>query len=171
MFVTWILTVPSVMVRRPAMRLLLSLSAIALSTSSSRGVSSERCMRCGEHRRHRRRDVVVAAVDGAYGLEHVVAQAVLLQEIAAGARFEGAIDLLVPVVRAQDHDPRLGGFAADGLGHGHAVHLRHAEVREQDVRTELAKEVHGLASVFRLADDLEVRLAVDQETRPMRTTA
>ena len=46
-----------------------------------------------------------------------------------------------------------GGFAAYFAAHGKAVHQRHTDVGNNQVRVERFAQVHALQPVFRRADD------------------
>jgi len=63
--------------------------------------------------------------------------------------------------RRQQQDAGREGVALDDVEHVEAVECRHENVDDRDVRERAADLLQGLAAVGRLADELEVRPALD----------
>ena len=69
---------------------------------------------------------------------------------------------LVEVERRQHDDPRRVGPSEDLGGRRETVHHRHPDVHQHDIRPGAGHEIDRLASVPRLADDIEVGLRREQ---------
>ena len=145
---TWFFTVPSARKSFSAISLLLSPRASRPSTARSLPESgSTRCC-CARGRglrqpgkgvhhlaRHGGLERRAAACDGPHGRCQLRAGDVL-QQVAARARAHRLEDQLVLVEGRQHEDLRARRPTADPPRRLHAVHLRHADVHEHDVRCE-----------------------------------
>ena len=85
----------------------------------------------------------------------------VLEQERARARPERLVDVLVEVERRQHDDARARAAAGDLARRLDAVEARHADVHEHDVRAERVGLGDGLVAVARLADDLDVRLGLE----------
>ena len=106
----------------------------------------------------------VAVGDGADSVEQLLGGRVL-QEEPAGPGFQGREDVFVEVEGGEDEDPDPVG---DGVGQQmrgglDAVHHRHADVHEHDVRHVEAAGRDRLRAVARLGDDLHVLGGIDED--------
>ena len=135
-------------------------------------------LEAGRHRRPGRRpaDEAVEQAPGHLGREQRVARhrrahapdellgRRALQEEAARAGAYALVQVLVEVEGGEDHDARVrlgaGQDAARGLD---AVHHRHLDVDQDDVRVQLAHRLDRLAAVAGLADHLEVVLGLEHQ--------
>jgi hypothetical protein len=110
----------------------------------------------------RRGEQRLALRDDADACGELLGRHVLEQE-AARAGSQRLVDVLVEVERREHQHPH--GRVAAELGHPprrlDPVELRHADVHQDDVRLELAGELHRLGAVGRLADHVEVVLGVE----------
>ena len=70
--------------------------------------------------------------------------------------------LLLLDERGHGHDLGLGALGLDPADGGDAVHVRHQQVHQDDVRLEPAGHRHALGAVGGLADDLDVVLVVEE---------
>ena len=92
----------------------------------------------------------------------------VLEEEAAGARLERAVDVLVEVERRDDHhgerilDGRPGQRAR-GL---EPVELGHPDVEQADIGPQLPGQRHGFPAVARLTHHLDVGLGVQDHAQP-----
>ncbi len=104
----------------------------------------------------------VAGRDPAYRGEDLGGRGVLEDE-AGGARAQGPQYLVVGVEGGEDDDLRGVLAGPQPFGGGEAVHRRHPDVHEHDVRAGAADERLDLAAVGGLADDLDVVGAAHHE--------
>src|SRR3954447_13369640 len=117
-------------------------------------------------REHSRCEHGVARGSGADCFDELFPSHVLEQERArAGA--QGVVDVLVEIERRQDDDARVQTCGDDAPRRLDPVDLRHPDVHENDVRSEVASERSGFGAVRRLADHVHAGELEDQaETRP-----
>ncbi|EEF24634.1 conserved hypothetical protein [Ricinus communis] len=92
---------------------------------------------------------------GADGRQQLPAQHAL-EQIAGGAGGDRALRQHVALVRGEHHDAGVGEFLADGDGGVDAVHVRHLDVHQRDVRLQAAIRLHGLHAVRGLLQQLHV---------------
>ena len=90
----------------------------------------------------------------------------VLQDVARRAGLEGRGDLLLLDEGGHGHDLGLGPLGLDPADRGDAVHVRHQQVHQDDVRLEAAGHRHALGAVGGLADDLDVGLEVEEDPQP-----
>ncbi len=91
----------------------------------------------------------------------------VLQEEPARAGAERLVDVLVEVERREDENARpLVAAVEQAARRLEAVHVRHADVHEDDVRVELARGLDGLGPVGGLTDDLHVVLGLEDHPEP-----
>ena len=105
-------------------------------------------------------------MSGPDGRSHLVGVRVL-QQVAGGARLEGGVDALLLGEGRQRHHLHVGVAGADLTGGLDAVDGRHLEVHEDDIRSSpfgvpLREQSKRPRSAVRVADDLEVRLALEE---------
>src|SRR5205814_7097711 len=88
----------------------------------------------------------------------------VLQQEATRPGPQRAVDVLVDLVRRDDHDAGAAqrGVGADLGGRLDPVEAGHADVHQHDVRPGPADHGEGVQPVGRLADDLDLGLAVDR---------
>src|SRR5699024_3286613 len=104
----------------------------------------------------------IAAGDHAHGGDEVLGGGVLEEE-SAGTGAQGGEDVFVGVEGREHDDPRVvAGHREDRAGGVEAVEARHPNVHEDDVGGGAADEVDDGRSVLGAADDLHVRLRVEQ---------
>src|SRR6185437_6087082 len=139
---TWILTVPSDRNKVSAISRLDRPWATRPNTSRSRPVSAARAS--------------VAAAGGGD----------VLEQEATGARAQAGVDVVVKVERGQDEDPGAGQFGGDLAGRGDPVGAWHADVHEDNLRAQGPRHGDGGGTVARFADDLDVRLGVEDHLEP-----
>ena len=89
------------------------------------------------------------------GVDHVCQQRVL-EQVAPRAGFQGLPDVAVPVVRREREHVRGGKLGGDRANRGDAVHDRHTQVHEHDVRAPFAAQRHGPDAVLGLGHQLEI---------------
>src|ERR1022692_674575 len=109
-----------------------------------------------------RREQRLAGRDDPYRVEEPLGGDVFEQE-AAGSGAQRVVDVLVQVEGGQDEDarpiePGAPGGAAELPGGLDAIHARHADVHEDDVRAQFAADGHRLGPVAGCAEDREVWL-------------
>ena len=68
---------------------------------------------------------------------------------------DGGVDVLVEVERREDHDPGVGSAGDDSPCRLDAVDVGHADVHQDDVRPERARELNGLRAVLGLTHHLD----------------
>ena len=90
----------------------------------------------------------------------------VLEHVTRRSGLEGGGDLLLLDERGHRDDLGLGPLGLDPADRGDAVHVRHEEVHQHDVRLKPAGHRHALAAVRRLADDLDVVLEVEEHAQP-----
>src|ERR671914_513023 len=78
-----------------------------------------------------------------------------LEQESGGARVQGAEDVVVLLEGGEDHDLHLRERGQQLASGGDAVEVRHPHVHEDHVRFRQPRAVGGLASVARLADQLD----------------
>src|ERR1019366_3323759 len=81
----------------------------------------------------------------------------LFQDVAANAGFERAIDFLVAIVAGEGDDLGLGIDLANLFSGLDAIHPRHTQVHQRDIRTELAERIHRVAAAAGLGHQLHIR--------------
>ena len=144
-------------------------SATCRSTSSSRAVSGSSPM-CSASR---------AATAGGMRLRPAwtwrIASTQLLgrhglQQVAARAGLERALDLDVALERGEHEDARLGELRADRAQRLDPVHVRQPQVQQRDVRPVSAELLEALAAAGRLRDQRHVRLAPTSAAIPWRSS-
>ena len=118
----------------------------------------------GEQPGDGRVEVDLAGVGGADGGGDLLGLGVL-EDVAGRAGLEGGGDLLLLDERGHRHDLGLGPLGLDPADRGDAVHVRHQQVHQDDVRLEAAGHRHALGAVGRLADDLDVGLEVEEDAQ------
>ena len=89
----------------------------------------------------------------------------VLEDVAGGTGLEGGGDLVLLDEARHRDDLRLGALGLDSADRGDAVHVRHQEVHEDDIRREPAGQGDALAAVGRLADDLDVVLEIEEDPK------
>ncbi len=100
-------------------------------------------------------EVGVAGRGGPYRADQLRRGGVLEQEARAPSR-QGPQHVLLLSERRQDQHPRVGpGPAQFGQG-GQPVHDRHLDVQQDDVRAVRPGQLHRVAAVPRLRDDVDV---------------
>src|SRR3954464_12586356 len=183
---TCVLTVSGDRYSRPAMSVLLSPSATRDTISLSRSVSTSRetgrrpgAPSCGWGRERAmrlrggaaggaERGQRVAACHDPDGVQQLLRFHALAEE-AARPRPQRSEYVLVDLERGQDGAPAGGQLRSpgDGLRRGEAVHPGHADVHEDDVRTQFGGQPHRLGTVAGLPHHLDVRGAAEErgETR------
>src|SRR5207342_3536326 len=87
-----------------------------------------------------------------------------LQHIAGGPRGERLADVGRVVLHRQHEDAGVGRLDPDLGGGIDAARPGHDDVEQHDVGLELARHPHGLLPIARLADCLEVVLALEEES-------
>src|SRR5262249_27333417 len=110
--------------------------------------------------RDRRRQERLSRRDDTHALDELLRRHVL-EEKAARARAQRFIDVLVEIERRQDKDARLDPAREDSLRRLDAVHARHPDVHQHDVRQYALREVDRLGSVAGFTDDVDVRVSVE----------
>jgi hypothetical protein len=92
----------------------------------------------------------------------------IFEQEATGASLQGSMHVLVEVEGGDhDDDQRVVHLWAGQLpGSLDTVHLGHAYVEQAHVRAELTRECHRFAAIDSLADDLDVRLSVENHREP-----
>src|SRR5699024_2277859 len=107
----------------------------------------------------------IARGDHPHGMDQLLRRRVLEQE-AAGPRLQGVVHVVVDVEGGEHQDPwwGRGGEARcpDALGRLDPVHLRHAHVHEDHVRSEPRRPCDRLPAVGHLPDHAQVLLCVEQ---------
>jgi hypothetical protein len=105
-------------------------------------------------------------VDPSDGLQQPIRLAVLEQE-AAGAGAQRAVDVLVELEHAEDEDATPGrpGVAEDAAGGLDPVAAGHADVHQDDVGAQFPREPHGLGTGSGLARDREPGRRLDQRAQ------
>ena len=97
------------------------------------------------------------------------AGASILEQEAARPRAQRTVDVLVEVER-REHEhavaPASWVVGTDQMRGLETVEHRHADVHQDDVREDPAREIDGLAPVGCLGDDLQLVLGVDQRGEP-----
>src|SRR5581483_2248369 len=109
----------------------------------------------------RRREQRVAGPHQLDGGDQVLGRHVLQKE-PRGPLCQGPVHVLVQVERGQHQHPDVGSGADDLPGGLEAVHHRHPDVHQHDVRPVLEHRRDGRRAVRRLARDLEARRLQDQ---------
>ncbi len=108
----WVFTVASEMYSAAAISLLLLPPTISCSTSVSRAGQRGRAHALRQPLGDRGRDARFAGVHGADGIHQFVARHAF-QQIAAGARLQGAVNILIPIEGGEHDDARLGKIHPD----------------------------------------------------------
>ncbi len=103
----------------------------------------------------------LALLDGADGC-HQVGVGLGLQDVARSAGLERLEQVALVVVHRKDQDRDLGRLLADLARGLQAGELGHLHVEDREVGALADREVAGLGAVGGLADDLDVRLALEQ---------
>ena len=130
--------------------------ATCCSTSTSRSVSALVGDVLGELRRDLVRNALLAGVHLPHRLDQLLRRHVL-QQVAARAGRERALDLDVALERRQHHDARVGELGADRDQRVDAAHVRQPQVHQRHVGPMLAEQLDGLAAGRRLRDHRHVR--------------
>ena len=88
-----------------------------------------------------------------------------LDEKPARAGAQRRIDVFVQIERGEDQYVDTGGLrvGADAAGRLDAVHVRHADVHEDHIRSPQAGQEHGFGAGARLAHGEQARRGVDQD--------
>ena len=169
----WVLTVLMLMFMSSAISWFVHPLATGIRISSSRLVSGSRGSAAGDPpvfpaKAVRSRAVMLGAISASpsaaawNGLTKQFRPRVLEQEPASTCP-QGAMHVLIEVEGSDDHHRE--GFIdigpGDLAGRLNPVDARHPDVEQTDVGTELAGEFHRLTAICRLADDLDVRLGVE----------
>ena len=94
-----------------------------------------------------------------------------LRDVAGGAGLEHPEHLFVAVLHAERDDRRSAAEPLDLADHVETGGALHAEVDEGHVGRELPGEPDGLAGLARLADHLEVGLALDDQANALTDDA
>jgi len=100
-------------------------------------------------------------MDLADGAGHFVARHVL-EEIAAGPRFERPLDVHIAVPGGQRDDPCLGELGPDDSNGLDSVHDRHTEVHQCDVGLVLPPRFDRFAPIGGLGHQGEVGIGRDE---------
>src|SRR5689334_15093828 len=90
--------------------------------------------------------VAFAGVDGADGLQQFVVQ-YILGEVGEKARGQRAADVLVSAIGGEGDQARRGELGANRDGGFDAVHHRHAQVEQGDIRGVSAEHLYGVGAV------------------------
>ena len=92
----------------------------------------------------------------------------VLEQESEGARPERCVDVLVEVERGDHHDGEGVGDGRTGEGPGRldAVDPGHPDVEEAHVGAQAPRQLDGSPAVSGLADDLDVRLGVEDHREP-----
>ena len=163
---TCTLTVSSEMNSRSAMSLLrLPLGDVAqhLDLARSQGLLSRVL---GELRRHVVRDPLAAGVDLADRLDQLPRRHAL-EQVAARAGRERALDLDVALEGREHDDASVGELGADGGERVDAAHVGQAQVHERHVGPLRPVLLDASRPVRRLGHELHVGLRVDQRADPL----
>jgi len=97
--------------------------------------------------------------------DQLLGRSVFEQE-AARARSQRLVDVFVEVERRQDqHRGRALSVSEDPTGRLEPVQVGHLDVHQDDVGTSPARELDGVATVDRLADDVEVGLQLEDRAK------
>ena len=91
----------------------------------------------------------------------------LLEDVAARARLEAALEERPLAVRGEDQDRGPGDALEEHLGRLEAVHVRHAQVHDHDVGPPSLGQRDGRRAVGRLADDADPRRAGEREAETL----
>ena len=91
------------------------------------------------------------------GVDQLLGQ-VALEHVAARAHLQRLIDALAVGIHGKHDHPGLGVAQDDLARRIDAVHLRHDDVEERDVGTQLARQADRLTAVAGGSDDFEVAL-------------
>ena len=92
---------------------------------------------------------------------------VLLQHEAARACIQSGLHPLRVRLHAQTQRPTSQWLVAQAANRFHAVHARHGQVHQEDVRLPVAREAHQFHAVARLGDHVDVALAFQQRNQPL----
>ena len=85
-----------------------------------------------------------------------------LLQVTLGACLERPEDLCVAFVRRQHNNFRFGKFLADRDDGIQAVHLRHLQVHERDVRPMRTELLYSLAPIGCFGDQSHIGLSVEE---------
>jgi hypothetical protein len=111
-------------------------------------------------RRDGRRQYGLAPERRSHGADERLARRIL-EEVARRAGRDRGPDVAVGVEGGEDEDPGRVADLGQLVDRARTVDLGHPEVHEDDVGPEPLGRNHRLAAVGRLADDLELRIAVE----------
>src|SRR5215204_1269318 len=161
---TWLFTVSWLMKRRAAT------SAFDMPSASSCRISRSRCVSISslarEEGRHEGRiDVALAACDLLDGAQESLVRG-FLQDVALRTGLEPAAEKTALAVRREDEHRGARQSLGENLGRLQAVHPRHANVHDHDVRPAPLGDRHGAGTVRRFADDADLRRAAQRESKP-----
>ena len=88
----------------------------------------------------------------------------VLEQEAAGASSESFVHVFIEVEgRQHEHSRRALTAIHDPAGRLDAVHVRHADVHEHDIRIEFARQGDRLAAVRGLANDIDVGFGAEDD--------
>ena len=107
----------------------------------------------------------VPACDDAYRVDELSGTHVL-QEEPTRSGSDGSVDVFVKVERCQHEDTRAAAGGDDLLRGLDPIEVRHSNVEEDHIRFEFLDESYGSRAVFGFADDLQVRPALDDQSKP-----
>src|SRR5260370_17621708 len=120
------------------------------------------CELCGQLRW----DALLPRVDLANHLNQLLGRHAL-EQVAAGSRFEGALDFHIAFKGRQDNDARFGEFSADGYHRVDTTLRRKAGGEESYVWLVLPKLLNGFLRVGRLSYQHHIRLIVDDRGKAL----
>ena len=90
----------------------------------------------------------------------------VLKDVGAGSRLERAKDVAFIRMHTQDHDIRSGLAGDNLLSRLNSIQLRHADIKNRDLRVLLRNELNGFPSIGGFRHNFEVRLLLQQEPQP-----
>ena len=91
----------------------------------------------------------------------------LLEDVAARAGLEPALEQRALAVRGEDEDAGVRRLLEHLLGRLEAVHVRHAQIHDHDVRAAPLRQRDGRRAVGRLADHADARRAREREAKAL----
>ena len=91
----------------------------------------------------------------------------IFEEIADGASFHGANHGRVFQHAGERDDLDIREFSADMADGCYAIHHRHEQIHEDDVRMEGVGEFQRFGAILRLAHDFEFRVEAKEHLQPL----
>ena len=86
----------------------------------------------------------------------------LFQHDAAGAKTHGTNHVAIVFRSGQNDDARWQRIEIDFFEDGQAVFIRHAQIKEQDIRFELGEELDALRAVLRFAHNGDIFVGIEK---------